>query len=274
MPRILPSEDICARALRMVGEFPTSESAPDGEQLREAMFWLDMIYATTAGIREVFHLQPASVVITLTPGVRQYDLQTAMGGGWPGDGISFPTGAELLFPGGTKLPVEIVQKKTMDEIGTPAGTGVPRLIYIDRSPTPSIVTWPTLAATEVQTYQLLLAFQRQSPDLSPKGVSGARPNSTNETGLRASWQQWMVLTLAISLGSGAINKQSDTTLQRWEKMAGTIRQELDAFENREHDTEPPIVDGYAISDYEAEARLIDGYDSYRVPMGRYRGYLG
>lgn len=274
MARTLSSNDLCGRALRMVGEFPTDQTAPDGEQLREALFWLDLIMASNAGLREVFHLQPATVAITLVPGQKDYSLSASMAGFFPRDGFSFPTHCEMLWPGQHAIPIPIVSKKRFSEIGRPDEIGVPRMIYIDRLPTDQrLLTWPTLSATETQVYKLMLDFQKSSPDLSPSGVSGARPNDTTITGLRTAWQQWVIMKLAIALGSGAINKQQASTIALWEKQAAEIKVELDAFENREHTTTIPVCESYGIDDYEAEADFVDGNDSYRIPLGRYRGYL-
>lgn len=275
MSRTLDANEICSRSLRMVGEHPTSETAPAGEQLREAMFWLDLLMATNAGVREVFHLQPRTATLTLVPGQKDYSLQTIMGSAFPADGFSFPTDANLRWPGGNVLPLPIVKKQQYSAIGRPDDTGVPRLLYLDRLPTASrLLTWPTLPATETQTYQILLDFQQSSPDLSPAGVSGARPNGTVVTGLRNAWQEWIILKLAIRLGSGPINKQPITQISLWEKQAAEIKVELDAFENRQHETTPPICASYGIEDYEMEAGILDAYDSYRLPLGRFQGYLG
>lgn len=43
MSRTMSAKDICSAALRAIGHFPVTEGAPDGEQLREAMSWLDRI---------------------------------------------------------------------------------------------------------------------------------------------------------------------------------------------------------------------------------------
>ncbi len=275
MSRTLDSNEICGRALRLVGEFPTSETAPDGEQLREAMFWLDLLMASNAGLREVFHLQPATAELTLIPGQRDYSLRSIMGADWPRDGFSFPTFCTLLWPGSESFPIPIVKKQTISEVGRPDSTGVPRMIWIDRLATDQrLVTWPTLAATETQTYKLSLTFQQSSPDLSPAGVSGARPNGTTVTGLRNSWQEWAILKLAVRLGTGAINKQPASVITEWKQAAAEIKSELDAFENREHDTQPPICSSYGIEDYEDGMGYTDSFDSYRLPLGRYRGYLG
>ncbi len=276
MARTLDSRELCARALRMIGEFPTSETAPDGEQLREALFWLDLVMASNAGLRDVFFLRPATVELTLTPGQRDYSLATIMGDSFPSGGISFPTGCQMLWPGPQprSLPVPIVRREMINSVGSPDEVGVPRMIWIDRLAVGQrLVTWPTLPAAETQIYKLLLDFQAASPDLSPAGVSGARPNGTTITGVRTAWQQWVILKLASALGSGPINKQSATQIALWERQAAELKVDLDAFENQEHQTTPPIVQSYGIDDYEADSALSDSYDSYRIPSGRFGGYL-
>lgn len=276
MARTLDSREICSRALRMIGEHPTDQTAPDGEQLREAMFWLDLIMSENAGVREVFHLQPATATLTLVAGQSDYSLQTIMGADFPADGFSFPTDARIRWPqtNGQVLPFPLVKRDVFFSIGRPDETGVPRLGYIDRLPTNQrLLVWPTLPASENQTYVIELEFQASSPDLSPAGVSGARPNDTTVTGLRNAWQRWIIMQLAIALGSGALNKQPIAQITLWERQAAVIKGEIEAFENREHETTPPIADAYGIDDYQAEAGLNQGHDSYILPMGRYRGYF-
>ncbi len=274
MSRTLNANEICARALRMVGEFPMSETAPAGEQLREALFWLDMVLATNAGIREVFWLRPATIQITLIAGQQQYSLQTAMGASFPTDGVQFPVQAGLLYPSGTRLPIDIASRQKFEELMRPEDTGVPRIIYIDRLTTDQmLLVWPYLPASETQTYRLELVVQTYSPDLSPAGVAGARPNATTETGVRLAWNEWLVHTLACRLGSGPINKQPENRLSRWQRVADDIKVDLDAYENREHDTEPPLTASYGIEDYELRGTGLNSYDSYSLPLGRYGGFL-
>lgn len=274
MSRVLDANEVCARALRLVGAFPTSQTAPRGEFLREALFWLDLVMATNVGIREAFWLQPATLTMPLTPGVQDYSLQAALGSDYPTDGVQFPLGCEIEYPGGNRLPILIASREKWEQISRLDETGVPRIIWMDRLPTEQrLLVWPILPATETQDYSLKLVVQTYAPNVSPGGVSGARRQVTSILGIRQAWQEWLVLTLAVRLGSGAIYKLPSESLNRWEEKADDIRMELDGFENQGWDNEPPTVRSYGIDDYEIRASGLDSADSYSVPMGGYRGFL-
>lgn len=264
MSRVLNANEICGFALRMVGAWPTSETAPLAEHLREALFRLDLIMAENAGVREVFHLQPPAIEVDLTNGQQAYNLRTLLLTQYPSQGIMFALDAALVLPSGTALPLEIVSREKWDRIPNLAQHGVPVLAYLDRLTTDSMLRlWPVPAPSDTTLYKLRLNVQQGAPNLAPTGLSGARAEDTNVTGLRAAWQRFMIYSLAYDLGNGAINKQPIARLQLWKQDRDQAKGDIEAFENREHDTEPPIVDGYRTDDYEGEPLAIPDYVSRR-----------
>jgi hypothetical protein len=105
MSQVMSAKQVCETALRAINAFPITESSADGEQLREAMKWLDMILAQNAGANRLLFLIPApgAVSFVLTNGIEQYDLANALGANAPVDGMQFPVAAYLLEPTGTSV---------------------------------------------------------------------------------------------------------------------------------------------------------------------------
>lgn len=240
MSRVLTAKEVCERALRAIGTFPLSESAPDAEQLREAMFWLDLIMAEVAGTRRLLHLIPEPVQFALTPGVSRYPLKSTLAGQYPIDGIQFPVGAWVVTNSG-EVPIPIVRRDTWSQAQAQAATGAPRMVYIDRAPELTLYTYPTLPLDAASPLLLQLDFQRNAPNVAPGGVSGAVPQDSTVTGYRQSWQRYLIMRLAMDIGSGPVIKLAEQSLARFERQALTAVHQLDAFENQEHDTEPPIT---------------------------------
>lgn len=256
MSKVLNANEICGHALRMVGAWPTSETAPLAEHLREALFRLDLIMAENAGVMEVFNLQLPTIEVTLTNGQQAYSLRALLLTQYPPNGIMFPIDASILLPGNNRQPLTIITRDRWDNLDQTSRYGVPVYAYMDRLTTDSMIRlWPFPAASDVTVYKLQLNLQQGAPNVAPAGVSGARAEDTNVTNLRAAWQRYMVYALACDLGDGAINKQPIQRLQRWTKERDDARFRIEVFENREHDNEPPIVDGYAIEDYLTEPRM-------------------
>lgn len=260
MSKVLNANELCGFALRMVGAWPTSETAPLAEHLREALFRLDLLMAENAGIREVFHLQPPTIEVTLTNGQQSYNLRALLLTQYPENGIMFPLDAAIVLATGTVLPIEIVTREKWDRLPNLVSYGVPVFAYMDRLTADSMIRlWPYPAAGDTTVYKLRLNVQVGAPNLAPAGNTGARAESTNITGLRAAWQRYMIHALACDLGNGAINKQPIQRLQLWMKERDQAKFDIEAFENREHDTELPIVDGYRIADYEDAEVYVDHY---------------
>lgn len=105
MSAVFSAVEICERALRAIGAFPVTDSSADGAQLREAMFWLDLILAENAGTDNILFLLPSPIQaqFTLLNGTGNYDLTNALGATAPIDGVQFPVAAYLLIPSGRSV---------------------------------------------------------------------------------------------------------------------------------------------------------------------------
>ncbi|MER8967715.1 hypothetical protein NKI25_18670 [Mesorhizobium sp. M0808] len=247
MSRVLKAKEICERALRMIGKFPTTESAPDGEDLREALFWLDMVMAEVAGTTRLFFLIPASIRLTLVAGQQPYLLSDEITA-FPDNGFQFPVAAWLEDANGNRTPLEIVARDTWLEKSLLSTPGTPCEVYIDRLPDPTLYTYPTIDATDTDVWTVVLDFQSYAPNVAPAGVSGTRPQDSVETLFRQAWQRWLTYKLCVDIGGGAVVKLPENSLARFEREELKARGALEAFENREHDTEPPTVEPFGMED--------------------------
>jgi hypothetical protein len=248
MSQVLTVSEICGRALRAIGSFPLTETAPDGEALREAMSWLDLIMAEFAGAHRLFFLVPDTIPLTIEAGKSAYDLETDLGADLPLDGIQFPAFATLDDGNGNRSPVEIVARDRYELLCRPAQTGTPKIAYVDRLPSPTLRIYPTPASSDPNTYTLMLVVQRYAPNVAPTPVSGVQANVNKLTGFRQAWQRWLVAQLAHDLGSGPIKKLPEPSLTRFSAMAAQAKSDLLAFENREHETTPPICEAWGLVD--------------------------
>ena len=127
-----------------------------------------------------------------------------------------------------------------EEEADPDETGTPTMIYIDRLENPKLRIFPVPSSTDTETWTIFLIVQTFAPDVSPKGVTGQQPNNSVLTGIRQAWQRWAVWQLAHDIGSGPVYALPDTRLQRFEKSADDAKTALLAYENREHESTPPI----------------------------------
>lgn len=243
MSKVLPAAQICAEALRAIGAFPVTESAPDGEQLRTAMTWLDLIMAQLAGTTRVFALVPATLEIAIVNGTQQYDLTTELAADLPIDRTQFPVDAWLEDGDGNRSPLTIVTRNKFEDVSKTSETGVPCWIYIDRLPSsPQLYIFPTPDSTDTTEYVIKLVVQKYAPNVAPAGVTGTQPSGSIAHGFSVAWQRHLIAQLAHDLGAGPIVKLPETSLNRFMGMAAQAKAQIEAFENREHDTEPPIVE--------------------------------
>ncbi len=246
MSRVLTAKDITARALRAIGAFPVTDSAPDGEQTREAMHWLDLILSELVGTESVFSRVPATLSMSITNGTQSYDLYSALGSDLPTDGIQYVTEAYLEDSAGNRVSVEIVTRETFENVPNLAETGVPTRVYIDRLARPTLQIFPTPATTDSTVWALKLVGQKYAPNVAPGGVTGVTPSGTSLHELGVSWQRWLILQLSHDLGSGPIHKLPETSLNRFSAGATLAKARLLAFENRQHENSDPICEAWGM----------------------------
>lgn len=244
MSRVMTAKDIGCRALRAIGAWPTTESAPDGENLREAMIWLDMIMAEIAGTERLFsRVTPSMLTFALVNGTSSYDFNATLGAALPADGIEFLVDAWLEDASGNRYSIEIVNREKFENVAKPADTGRPIWIYLDLAgqPTaPLLRIFPTPDATDPTVWSLKLVGQTYAPNVAPSGVTGTIPQSTVLHQFGQAWQRFLTAQLAHDLGAGPIFKLPEASLTRFSAMAVGSKTRLLAFNNREHETTPCV----------------------------------
>lgn len=241
MSRTYTAREICARALRQIGAFPITENAPDGEQLREALIWLDLIMAERAGVGRLFWQIPDTLTLTLQNEVQDYLLSATLGAELPVDGIQFPVQAFLEDGAGNRSPLPIVTRETFRHVFKSDQLGVPAMIYIDRLPSPTLSVFPILPPTNPVPYVIKLDVQTYAPNVAPSGVSGTRPDGSALTSFRQAWQRYLVYRLSFDLGSGPIHKLPAGSLNVFKQEIREAEDALTAWENQQHDTEDPVI---------------------------------
>lgn len=243
MSKTLSAQGICSAALRAIGAYPITETAPDGEQLREAMSWLDLILAELAGTQEILHLVPAGTVsLTLVAGQQDYSLITELGAGLPDNGIQFIRDLWLEDGNGNRSEFILLPKASFEEISDTDRSGTPEYGYFDALESYKLRTWPILPSTETSTYTLEMIVQTFAPNVSPKGVSGAVPSDSYTHDLPDAWQRYLVWRLASDIASGPVAMLPEQRIRRFQANATAAWAALDAIQNREHDTRDPIAE--------------------------------
>ncbi len=199
--------ELCERALRKIGAYSINDDAPAENDLYEALYWLDMGIAFVTGIDRCFWLIADELSIDLTEDNASYDLATELATQLK-NGVQFPVSAMLEDALGNRCDLEIVSRDKFEKIRKPTitRTGTPRFIFIDRLNGPTLRTYP------VPT-----------------------------TGFRAAWNLYVVTLLATLIGDGPVRALPRDRIAGWKQDVGALKQKLDAFENREHDNEPPYV---------------------------------
>jgi hypothetical protein len=132
MSRVLTSIEVAGKAIRMIGRWPITETAPDPESLREALGWLDLNLAQTVGVRRMFKRLDSTLTLALTNGTQSYDLEDALGTDLPDDGVQFVVRAWLEDSLRNRRPVEIVTREKFEDVSRIEESGSPCRIYIDR----------------------------------------------------------------------------------------------------------------------------------------------
>lgn len=248
MSRVLSASDICARALRAIGKFPTTESAPDGEDKREAMHWLDLILAETVGTNRMFsRVDKDTISFPITNGTGSYDFYATLGADTPTDRIQYIVDAWLEDDDGNRQPIEIVDRLKFEDVAKPDETGRPQWVYIDSDrETPNLRIWPTPASTDSTVYTIEMVVQLYAPNVAPGGVTGTQPRGAVLHNFGQAWQRWMIFQLAHDIGSGPVTKLPETSLTRFERQAAIARTRVEGFENRPHVTTDPICEPWGM----------------------------
>jgi hypothetical protein len=246
MSQIMTAKQVVEMALGAGGAFPTTDNAAAPEHMRRGMTFLDLLMGQNAGTGKLFFLVPSpeTVFFTIVNGTGSYDLIGALGANAPSNGVQFPIAAYLQYPSGDRRPLPIVTRDQFMSARNPAETGPPRMVYIDRLPDSQLYIHPIPPTTDPNSYVVILDVQTYAPNVAPAGVTGTQAQSSLLTQFRQAWNRYLVFQLAHDLFSGPIFKISETSLNRFGKIAAEAKAELLEYENQEHDDTPPIGAAY------------------------------
>jgi len=237
MSTLMTASEVCERALRMIGAYAINDAAARPADLKEALYWLDMMLADLAGKDVLSWLVPATIEIELTEEVGAYDLLTALGTNAP-NGYLYPIEAMLEVSAGNLVPLPIITRRTFDTIVNPDEAGLPTQCHIDRLVTaPQMRLHPIPAAdqTDLVVHLTIMTFPN---DIATSGVTGRAGQGNVATGLRQTWNLWACEMLASYTGDGPVRRMPDARISRWRNSAEARMADLMGFENREHETQP------------------------------------
>jgi hypothetical protein len=244
MSAVLSAKAICERSLRAIGEFPVTEPAADGEKLREAMTWLDLIMAQEAGAGVLFFMVEKTISMPIENGTTSYDLVGELGSSLPPDGLQYVRNAWIRDGAGNRYPCEIVTRDKFEAVPRANAVGRPTMVHIDRLDAPTARIYPTPASDDPTSYFLDLETQSYAPNVAPAGVTGTTPQGAILTRFRVAWQRYLILCLNVDLASGPIVKLPQSSVDNWKVERTGAKNALAAYENREHESTPPVVDAW------------------------------
>lgn len=233
MSKLWKASGICERALRKIGAFSINDTAADGEELAEALYWLDLAVAELAGTEKCQWLIPTTLSIALSADTASYDLSNALGTSNPTDGVLFPMSAWLRDSNGEDTPIDIIRRQDYEDISDKDESGEPNIVYIDRlADDQNIFVHPVPDATG---YSVRLLCQTYAPNM----LAGTPSDGGNVAhGFSAEWQRWLILQNSADIGSGPVRRLPSGEITDIRQQAAISRAALMTYSNREKVSQP------------------------------------
>ncbi len=238
MSKLFSSVEIATLALRRIGNLPTSESAPEGEDLRVTLEIMDLVLAELAGTNRVFSQIGVSLPLTLVAGKTSYLLKDALKTLYPKAGLLNPVSIWVNNAAGRQYEIPIVTRDVWERWRYGNEIGAPEMVYIDREPNPTLFLFPAPRADDPSLWFLEMVYQEQAPNVAPAGVASSVPEAQAHS-LRQAWQLWLVKRLAYEIGSGPVETLPGQRLAPLKREADETFARLEARDN-EADNLPPI----------------------------------
>lgn len=220
--RLPSARTIAERALRKIGAFPITETAADGEELDEALFYLDFIIRAMGGAEMLQWLIQRPFVLPLEANKATYDMSADFVGILPADGIQYPIGA-FFRRGQSDWSAEWLRRTDYDAIPTKARTGSPAQLFLDRREPGHLSVYPVPGD---DTWELHLTAMVYAPDQQQD--AGNVPS-----GMPEAWTLWMVTTLAAEIGDGPVRRLPLAEIRDWREVSEGLRHRLLAHHNRQ-----------------------------------------
>lgn len=234
MSRLFTVRQLLEKSLRLIGAFAITDDQADSEELNEAQDWLELTLSMTAGTKRLMHLVPETIEIPMLADVSEYSLASV----GIGDGIQFPIHAVVTNSDGSSPDtVEIMTRRQFDELDV-TDTGNPYAIHIDRiepSLTMRVHPIPAISGSVIR-----LTVQKYPKQIS---VDNNRNKQLNHE-WPASWQMWMIYTVAVHIGNGPVRKLPAQDIAGYLTLARDMEAKLDAYNEQEHRSTPAITKAY------------------------------
>jgi hypothetical protein len=225
MAALLTAAKIVEESLRQVGALSPLDTSADPAMFEIASSRLDMLISELTATERFWWFVNAQQTVELTPGQTTYLLA-----GLADPPLEFVTAAFLSLDG-KEDEIELLRRSQHDAIHDKAMQGRPDGVYIERRDRPKLYVHPI---PQITGYSLRLTGQRYAPDIVSERGRTAH-------GFPAAWQRYIVMSLAVDIGSGPVWKVPDGELDRLERRAMQSRERLMAFSNRENVSRPRVT---------------------------------
>jgi hypothetical protein len=257
MSHLLSVGEICDRALRKIGAYPTRSSGARADDSEEARYWLDLVVAHEAARSRMWWLVPSAATFPLVSGTASYDLSQQLGGSQAPNGIASVVSI-ILYNADTGADIHSVpmlRRQEFEARNLPQGgthdspwewsssglgmgassetTGTPTICHIDRAQAPTIRFAPT--PDDGLNYGVRVVFQGYSEDFVRASVD------QRTLSLRSSWYMWLVTALAAELGDGPVRKLPADEVRDMKQDARGLRGDLEAYDAEETATTSGVV---------------------------------
>ena len=252
MPHIKTAKEIAEGALKTIGAFPSSQSAPDEGELKDTLNWLEMLINFQSGIRPLAGFWQV-FDIPVEAGVGDYDLNDYA----EERGVSYVFGAMLVDITGDTDPLDFQYEndalsENLTRTGRPCRATVTKdaEMVLKVYPTPTQVEEDSglVIRVRVQTYHEIIE---------------ATGTANEDIRLRPSWYLWLIKRLGYEIGSGPVRRLSEGELKRLEDDAMMLENALLARDGQYQSPRPPVTEPMAGSvDYSPS-----DFTGYR-PLGR------
>lgn len=257
MSHLLSVGEICDRALRKIGAYPTRSSGARADDVEEARYWLDLVVAHEAARSRMWWLVQRTATFPLVAGTASYTLADQLGGAQAPDGVASVASITLynVATGADIHGVPMLRRREFEARNLPQGgthdspwewspmglgmgasletTGTPTVCYVDRAQSPTIQFAPVPDGNT--SYGARVLFQGYTTDF----VNAAADQRV--LGLRSSWYMWLVAALAAEIGDGPVRKLPADEVRGMKQDARNLRADLEAYDAEETATTSGVV---------------------------------
>lgn len=251
MPTYQTAGRVARNALKTIGAFPSSRSAPDPGEYSTALEWLEMVLNTTSGIRPLAGFYRL-VDIPLESGVGDYLLSDFDDSARTAHVFS----VSLINGTADPLPLKMLwESESADE--NLNDTGESRRVVITKDRDPTLKVYPTPTSTQEDAGQLLrLRIQTWHDEIDVDGIADS------DLLLRPAWYLWLTKRTAYEIGCGPVRRLGEGELKRLQDDSEKLEMQLLARDGKNNGPYPPVtepMDGSYNLDYTATYHKDTGY---------------